>query len=173
MSKRQRKVSLLDEPIVRPDPLVVEVLAYGKSPAEQAVIREEAANFVWQQKLNKLALLALSYNVDIRAPFGFLELCLRLAEQHIKDFKVVDASPRRPGGPRKDQFELVKAINLRTDAGESVLQACRVLSKRKGPWKGRPPKALQTRYNEWHRQRPQRDPMVERLILAGRRARST
>jgi hypothetical protein len=185
MPHKQKIRDLLDEPIVRPDPLIVGLVAhrYRHSPAAQAAIHKKAVDVVVQQKLAKLKLLAERHGVDLGAPHAWCELCLRLAEHYVEGFKVLypyaysdmpemEVSPRGPGGPRKDQRDLVDAIQARVrDKREKVIEACRKLSRDpKGRWHGLPPKSLQSRYCEWQQQYKRTDPLVEMLCRAADRA---
>jgi hypothetical protein len=172
ITRRRKKCDPLDEPIVRPNGLVValETFAYRHSPAAQVAIERVAVDIVVQQKITKIKLLADRHGVDLGAPDAWCDLCLRLAEHYLDGFKVIDAPPRGPGGPRKDQFDLVKAIEARVDdKGETVKEACRRLTRDpKGRWHRLPWTSLQSRYYEWHRQRKHRvaAPILEALRKA-------
>jgi hypothetical protein len=127
-------------------------------------------------KIEKLPLLADRYNVDLKEPSGPLSLCLCLAEEFVPGFKVVDEWSRKgPGAPRKEYFDLVKAVDLRVARyGETVLGACRKLSAQTaGPWHGEKPISLEKRYYEWlraHSQQPPESVLVRRLEQAAERA---
>src|SRR5262245_16495002 len=158
----------LSEPIVRPYTVVVELIAFRATAAGRAAVNREVALIIAEQKIRKLALLAERFGVSLQAPNGALELCLRLAEEHYEGFKTVDLPPRRVGAPKKDYWELVKAIWIAQDSGETVAETCRKLSR--GRWKGHPPKSLEARYYQWvdedKRRRKRPDPLIERLRKA-------
>jgi hypothetical protein len=168
--KRPRPRHPLGEPILRPDHLTVQLLKLGATAAARAAVDEEVALIIAEQKSLKLALLAEQFGINLAAPNGILELCLRLAEKHVQGFKVVDSPLPGPGRPKKhcDYFELVKEIEYAQANGETISEACRKLSR--GKWKGRHPESLETRYHEWVKQYEQRrqqpDPQFDRLCRA-------
>jgi hypothetical protein len=173
---RRKKKDPLDEPIVRPYALVVALVAnsYGHSPAAQAAIYQQAVEIVVRQQCDKLMLLAARYGVDLGAPNGPLELCLRLAEKYVKGFQVVDNEPRGPGAPRQDYFDLVRAVDTRVYRDKvNVAEACRKLTREQGgPWSRENWTSLQSRYYEWyaHRKRRIDDPLTKLLRAAADRA---
>src|SRR5262245_21465863 len=136
----------LSEPIVRPYTVVVELIAFRATTAGRAAVDREVALIIAEQKIRKLGLLAERLGVNLQAPNGALELCLRLAEEHYEGFKTLDLPPRRAGRPKKDYWELVKSIWAAQDNGEAVAEACRRLSR--GKWKGHSPESLEARYYE-------------------------
>ena len=82
VARRKKAADPLAEPIVRPNPMAVALIACGKSPAEQDAIYKEARDFVAKQKMAKLILLANRHNVDMASPHWLLDLCLHLADRH-------------------------------------------------------------------------------------------
>lgn len=179
ITRRRKKSDPLDEPIVRPDDLVVALVAFGypHSPAAQAAVRKKAEDFIWEEKARKLLLLLAREGIDpstARSPIAWFDLSVRLAEKSIEGFKVIDVPARRRGAPKKDYFELVKAVEERKFVhGETAMKACRALAtQRGGPWHGRRPKALQSRYHEWLRdvRRPHEDHFLGELRKAAEEA---
>ena len=148
---------LLSEPIVRPDGLVVGLIAqaYRADPAIEQAVWDEAMRWVDRQKVQKLLLLLERNGLSSNNPRSWFLLSLRLAEKYIKGFQVVEPSTRRPGRPKGagrklDRFELYKAVCAKChEESLNVSEACRALVKtRKRPWRDHSAESLETRYYE-------------------------
>jgi hypothetical protein len=155
ITRWRKRSDPLDEPIIRPDALVVALVAFGypHSPAAQAAVRKKAEDFILEEKARKLLLLLAQMGIDpatARSPIAWFDLSVCLAEKFIEGFKVVDVPARRRGAPKKDYFELVKAVERRKILHDkTAMKACRALaSQQGGQWHGRRPKTLQSRYHE-------------------------
>ena len=147
----------LNEPIVQPDWLVVALFAghYRADPAVKQAVVDEAIGWVNRQRAQKLLLLLKRYGLSSDDPERWLLLSLRLAEEYIEGFRVVERTPQKRGRPsgttRKiDAFELFKAVQeICYEKGCGVSKACRELvGTRKKPWRGLTPESLETRYYE-------------------------
>jgi hypothetical protein len=165
---RPRLEGPLAEPIVL-SLLVVGLIAEGHRdcPAASKAVFEEAFNWIERLKYKKLLLLAERYGVDVSKRGGWQLVALRLAEEFLDGFRVVDHLPKGKGRPRGsgkiDRSRLGQAVDIEMAVAErvkatcgrepnkrsTVIEACRKLaSDRKGPWKGSRPASLKTRYFE-------------------------
>lgn len=99
----------------------------------------------------KMVLLADHYRAVIDDKIDWKKLAIELAIAHVPGFTTLEDLPRRRGRPGKGifNFELYEAVLRVLDEGEpSVINACRTLSKRTGPWKGANPSSLESRFHE-------------------------
>ena len=143
---------LLAQPIVRPSPLVAALIAHGyrDRPAAVEAISEVLATWVDREKCRKLLLLADRYGVDVTKQAGWALLCLRIAEEFIPGFSVVDERRGRGRPRRSDNFDLVQAVDKLCKEGMTIYRACQQLSrKRKSRWYNRSPDALANEYRRW------------------------
>lgn len=142
----------LATPIVKMDLGHLTLLSCGTSEETQKRIWKEAENWVLREKERKLILLARCFRVSINERNWERTLLLRLAETHVKGFSVVDRPPRTAGRSRMDYLPMIEDIDSMRKTVKSVARACEILSKKDGPWKGRNPESMATRYYEFMRQ---------------------
>lgn len=144
----------LSEPVMRPNVWTSAFVADANrdSPAAQEAMHKLGLDWIDLKKAAKLLLLARRYGVkDFSHPSAWLLVCLRLAEECVPGFNVVDKMSRGPGRSKTDKFDLVKAIDmLRAREGLKVSRACqRLVSDRKSPWYGRSAEALANDHRNW------------------------
>jgi len=163
----------LGEPIFRQSILSIALTFHGHPEPEMAAIWREVEQWVLNEKIKKLQLLARRYDIDLTEGSGFARLAFRIAEECIEGFRVVDQRPRarkgRPAGSTKvGGLDLVKAIErLRgSEPKISVSSACKRLVRRPGRWKNESASSLETRYYEWFRQ-------IKKMIAQGKQAQET
>jgi hypothetical protein len=112
---------------------------------------EAAMRAVRDEGKRRLSTLYDHYSIDATAPNAGVTLAYCLACDLIPRFNPMQSPPGKGkrGAPKsvlKKHRDLMGAILEITDTGIPVIQACRRLSKRNGPWKGWSPKVLQARY---------------------------
>lgn len=165
----------LTKPIVAPNLLATALVAHGAPNCGEAVY-QELAKIIAEQKSGKLQLLAAELEVDIGSPDGWMQLALKLAERFVPGIQVEFGQDRGPGRPRGsgqvDRFKLFQEIQMLISKNNStVIEACKILTKQSGRWKGMRPASLETRYHEHKRMfsssENNLDPVWERLRHAG------
>jgi hypothetical protein len=144
----------LSEPIMRTSVWTTALVADANrdSPAAQEAIHKFSLDWIDRKKAEKLLLLARRYGVeDFSHPRTWLLVCLRLAEECVPGFSVVDEMPRGRGRSKAGRFDLVKAIDiLCATEGLTVSRACQQLvSNRKSRWYGRSAEALANDHRNW------------------------
>ena len=162
-TKGPRFCGALDEPILSPNVWTTAFVmdANRDCEAAQKAISDLSRDWVQHQKIEKLNLLAERYDVTLGELWvAWSYLCLRLAEDCVPGFRVVDKAPKgrgHPKGPRRNRpskFELVKVIDLLCATDKiKVAEACRRLARdRKSPWQGRSATSLANDYRLWFKE---------------------
>jgi hypothetical protein len=146
----------LGEPHVTIKPTTAFVSLFMGADAKTQAEREAEAHKANLDALgSKINLLAMYYGAGSGSAIDWKRLAIELAFRHVPGLKTLDEKPRKRGRPGKsyfENFELYEAVLNILDEGEpSVANACRKLSKRLGPWKGRNPTSLETRFHEGRR----------------------
>lgn len=164
----------LREPIVAPNLLATALVAHGAPNGGEAVY-QELAKIIAEQKSGRLQLLAAELEVDIGSPDGWMQLAFKLAERFVPGMRVEFEKDRGPGRPRGsgqvDRFKLFQDIQkLISQNNNTVIKACKILTKQSGSWKGMRLSSLETRYHECKRtlrcSGNNLDPVWERLRQA-------
>jgi hypothetical protein len=166
---------ILAEPINPPNLLAVALIADG-APNGAAAVWAEYDKIISEQMHERLQLLATELGVDLLQPDGWALFAWRLAERFVPGLRV-DKWPQKKkvGRPRRSRdIALFQAIEVRVSQGATVSDACRSLSKKVDPWKGRKWESLEARYYELKRElknyrKPKPDPMWDRLEKAAGR----
>jgi hypothetical protein len=177
----------LAEPIIEPCLLQVALVAHRERdcPAAEAAVYEAARDWALMRKCGKLIALLQHYGIDLDDPNRWLHLALRLAEDFVEGFQVIEHPRRGRGRPhgsgrnRIDRFELFAAVRTQVATqNQTVAAACRALARaRSGPWKGHTAETLESRYHEFqkelkaHRRSAETDPLLADLKRAAQRAR--
>jgi hypothetical protein len=124
---------------------VLSELADGVHPFRDEVQR------AWREKFQ---LLADYYNARLNGQIDWKTLALCLAFAHVPGIQIVTGPSRKRGRPRQyDGFALYRAVlGVIDERQTSVANACRILSGRKGDWRGANPVTLETRFHANKRQ---------------------
>ena len=146
--KRPELAGEFSEPIVRPDPLLMAFISFKQSDKRRRLIKQAEAAWPLAERHARIQLVAGAYGIDFNDPDFWMKLSLSLCQEFIEETRIYDTKPRGPGAPKKNSKELWKAVQTIKDEGNSTAEACRILSDRKGPWKGKPWKAIETRFYE-------------------------
>lgn len=123
----------------------------GAGAATEAEREAEAQRKNLDALGRKMALLADYYDAVNDDRIDWKKLAIELAIAHVAGFTTIEDQPRKPGRPGKGlfNFDLYRAVlNVLDDGEPSVINACRTLSKRTGPWKGANPSSLEARFHE-------------------------
>lgn len=143
---------------IRPASSLLSVLGGGAKSDEEREKEAQEANLdaLWR----KLQLLAQHYGAMVDGEIDWKTLSIALAFAHVPGFTTVDDRPRKRGRPGRKffDFDLYAAVLDVLDDGEpSVANACRILCKRPGLWKGKNPATLETRFHEERRRAAKMD----------------
>jgi hypothetical protein len=133
----------LDEPIDVPHPMAIALL-YGNANE----VFEEYNKIKIELLVERLSILSERLKIQRG---NWLLLAVKLAEILVPGLRFKEGPGKRRGPPKSDALlELPNAVNeiVRAKKRCSVRQACRILSNRKGKWKGHKPSSLETRYYE-------------------------
>jgi hypothetical protein len=120
------------------------------SPNSVAGAEEEVHKKNLEVLDQKLVALAQHYRALSGDDVDWKALAIGLAFDHVPGFQIVDTPSRKRGRPRHwdFSFEFYRAVLQLLDEGQaSVANACRILSRRKGPWHGINPTTLETRFH--------------------------
>ena len=94
-------------------------------------------------KAERLVGLTQAYGIDLTDSNCWLLLCMRLANDYVRGFRVIDEKQRIPGRPRKDKAALsTPAVAARVAQGTPVRKACHEI----GIETGENPGTIETRY---------------------------
>lgn len=98
----------------------------------------------------RMQVLLNHYHIDSAFSDPFCMLALRLANDLIPNFTVFPNPPgRRRGREIPSDTRLCMAVDKIADERKrGIADACRLLSRRAGPWEGANPNTLETRYHE-------------------------
>lgn len=143
---------------IRPASSLFSLLGGGGKSEEEREKEAQEANLdaLWK----KLLLLADHYGAMANGEIDWKQLSIVLAFAHVPGFTTVEVTPRKRGRPGRKffDFDLYAAVLDVLDEGEpSVANACRILCKRPGPWKGKNPATLETRFHEERRRAAKMD----------------
>ena len=111
--------------------------------------RDAAIKSLTKEMLNRLQLLCKFYGIS-SSSHQYIDLALALSMDFVPNFDLIGRN-QGAGAPVKNTIvsdgvlvHEVDEINHKRERG--VADACRILSKRNGDWKGIKPTTLQTRY---------------------------
>lgn len=113
---------------------------------EQELMQKDA-----EALARKLDLLVDYYDARKDGKPDWYALSVSLAFAHVEGFQVVDWPKRKRGRPRTYQTHsdlYAAVIEVLEERNTSVINACRILSKRDGKWKKQNPGTLEARFHD-------------------------
>lgn len=141
-----------------PHPLAVVLLADRRGPQAEKEIHDEMLSIMWEKRQKKMEFLLKHYGLNVCGAdekYVWMRLSYLIAFDYVDGFFGPDykPQPRKKGRPKGSgklhKKALFNAINeVQGERHRGVSDACQILSKRKGQWKGLNPKSLETRYYE-------------------------
>jgi hypothetical protein len=142
----------LGDPHIRIKPVTPFVsLLTGNSSKTQEELEAEAHQANLEALSKKIDVLAEYYGAVTDGRVDWRLLAIKLAFAHVPGLTTLEETPRRRGRPGKGifNFDLYAAVLDILDEGEpSVANACRILCKRPGQWKGANPDSIEARFHE-------------------------
>jgi hypothetical protein len=159
-SAKARKTKLKDEinyPGELAEPIYEPVLVAGML-YDDTVAKREAQERAAMRRFAKLPALFLFYGIDPNSPRSWLQLALRLAENHVPGMQITHRSTGTSGRPKVWKFglgtELLRDVEvLRALKGLNISQALQELSQDKTKvWRRYDPPTLAARHREARRE---------------------
>jgi hypothetical protein len=108
-----------------------------------------AAELLQKEVSRRFEVLFDHYNIRKDLSERYLLLSFALATEFVPNFSPYKSYGRERGRPKSvsKHIEMVKEVDkVRAEKPVSLIQACRILTKRNGPWKGKRPSDLQAAY---------------------------
>jgi hypothetical protein len=118
------------------------------SKRERAELSEWASKAIFDEQWRRLRVVADQYGTDLESHSDSWRLALLLAIDFVPGFS--SFAGIRKGRARtaaRDHLDLATEVkSLIKEKNRSAFNACEILSKRKGKWKGRKPASLEATY---------------------------
>jgi hypothetical protein len=146
--KRPELAGEFSKPIVRPAPLAVALLCYDQPEHRKRKVIKASRVWPAMEQYNRICLVAQKYGITSDGVDFWRELSVALCNEFIEETRIHESKPKGRGAPKQYGFELIAAIKEITKSGASTAEACRLLVKSEGAWKGKNWKTIESRYYE-------------------------
>jgi hypothetical protein len=139
------------------------------SKRDRAELSEWAGKAIFDEQWRRLRVIADQYGTDLESHSDSWRLALLLAIDFVPGFSLFPGMHRgRARTAARDHFDLATEVNsLIKEESRSAFNACEILSKRKGKWKGVKPTSLEATYHRFNdavkREREDIDAAVETM----------
>lgn len=116
------------------------------SKRDRAELSEWASKAIFDEQWRRLRVIADQYGTDLASRSDLWRLALRLAIDFVPGFSPF-ATKGRSRTAARDHLDLTTEVkSLIKEKNCSTFNACEILSKRKGKWKGEKPASLEASY---------------------------